>query len=335
MEIPATWTGTEGHYLHGPTVPEHVRASLADLICELEAAQVDGLDSRRNEFRDSCRVTDTGRTLADLSERMRVERRILEMRFELLVAVQVQRAGVLVRMRADTPDFDCRYRGLEFGVEATTRARPEVASALHGFLEAGLYEGPDVQVVLNRTSERLYTKSPEEIRRVAERILAQIEANQSAARSPYSIPVPELRLTASVWPGCGIGPGLRVAYQAMHTLDDGAWEHHRRLASMQIRDKVKEKARKTYDKPSIVVLDVSRLGEVGRSDDAAWTEALTAELHACDLGSVGGVLVVRTVLTSRAIVPLAWRGEPDLLQAAGAVLGGEQLRPSVRRPSRT
>jgi hypothetical protein len=212
----------EGHYLHGPTVPEHVRASLADLIFELEAAQVDGLDSRRNEFRDSCRVTDTGQTLADLSERMRVERRILDMRFELLVAVQVQRAGVLVQMRADTPDFDCRYRDLEFGVEATTRARAEVASALHGFLEAGLYEGPDVQVVLNPTSERLYTKSPEEIRRVAERILAQIEANQSAARSPYSIPVPELRLTAFLWPGCGIGPGLRVAYQAMHTLDDGA-----------------------------------------------------------------------------------------------------------------
>jgi hypothetical protein len=53
----------------------------------------------------------------------------LHLRFELVVAAQLQRAGALSRIRSDTPDFDCQWGEHQFGVEVTTRARDEVGAA--------------------------------------------------------------------------------------------------------------------------------------------------------------------------------------------------------------
>lgn len=325
MEIPEAWTGPQGHYTQHAGVPADVRASLAELIDELERGAVAGLPARRTEFRAAGQVLPDDHTQAAAFDRVDAFHRILEIRFELLVAAQLQRAGVLVRMRTDTPDFDCQVGGLDFGVEATTRARAEVASALHGYLEAALVDGPDLRITLHRTGERLYTKSPAEVRECASR-LAETVTQMIAADTPFSIPVPELALTAFVAPGIGLGtPGLRVTYESPPTWDDSWWGHHLKYASMQVRDTIARKGAKTYDKPSIVVIDVSRLGEVSRSSDAAWHTALTAELASTDFGNAGGVLVVRTVLTSRDIIALAWRGSDALRPAMAAVLGGDQF----------
>src|SRR5579859_6304556 len=98
MHVPATWTGSDGHYLHQPDVPQHIHTALADLIVDLEAMQVDGLAMRRADFRDGCRLTTSASGLAGVADRDRIERRILEMRFELLVGLRLSLAGLLNRM---------------------------------------------------------------------------------------------------------------------------------------------------------------------------------------------------------------------------------------------
>jgi hypothetical protein len=45
----------------------------------------------------------------------------------------------------------------EFGVEGDRPARPEAASARHDLLERGLWDGPDVGVVLIRSGQLLFS----------------------------------------------------------------------------------------------------------------------------------------------------------------------------------
>ncbi len=83
----------------------------------------------------------------------------------------------------------------------------------------------------------------------------------------------------------------------------------------------------TYRLPSIVVLDVSRLGWAGQAIAGAWTGKFQDMLDTCELGNLGGVLVVRSELRSVSLEPLCWRGdtEPALAAAVAAVLLDGQM----------
>ena len=116
-----------------------VRAGIAELIADLEAAGPEGLDGMRRRFRDLRRMDSATATT-----------RLLDARFELLVASQLARAGALQRIRADTPDFDCRWERSALGVEDTTRAREEIGSALERAMEQGQWGDADVHVTLTR-----------------------------------------------------------------------------------------------------------------------------------------------------------------------------------------
>jgi hypothetical protein len=98
------------------------------------------------------------------------------------------------------------------------------------------------------------------------------------------------------------------------------------MAALQIKDSIEKKGRKTYALPSIVVLDVSRLGAAGREPaDASWMGKFQDVLDACELGNLSGALVVRSELLSENLHPLCWRGEESLAAAAAAaLLGGRQ-----------
>jgi hypothetical protein len=120
------------------------------------------------------------------------------------------------------------------------------------------------------------------------------------------------------------GPGMRVTYEL--PLRDDQQEHPRKMAALQIKDPAKEKGRKTYGLPSIVVLDVSRLGSPELVPaDASWTGKLQEVLDACELGNLGGALMVSSELTSDLLQPLCWRGEEPLARAAAAALLGDQI----------
>jgi hypothetical protein len=139
------------------------------------------------------------------------------------------------------------------------------------------------------------------------------------------VPIPELGLTAMLHPAGPVsGSGMRVTYEPLQTAEE--WEYHWLMAALQTKDTIEEKGRKTYGLPSIVVLDVSRLGSAGQMPaEASWTRKFQDVLDACELGNLGGVLEVRSQLTSEALEPLCWRGDDSLALAAGAVLLGGQL----------
>jgi hypothetical protein len=287
-----------------------ILAGIAELITGLETAGPEGLDGMRRRFRDLGR-TDNATAITQL----------LDMRFELLVASQLAGAGALQRIRADTPDFDCRWDGADLGVEATTRAREEIGSALERAMEQGQWGDADVQVTLTRTGKLLFSEPPELITEISERVIAQInEAIAAAAPERLkhgNIPIPEFGLNAVWTVGTGIGfPGARVAYQSTLTFTEQEWEHHWKMAALQVKDTVERKGKKNYQSPSIVVVDISRLGETSRLLDTGAVARYQQILDDCNLGNLRGALLVRTTLTSRAIEPLGTRIEDSAQLAA-------------------
>lgn len=328
MEVPATWTGQAGHLLHEPWVPPWFRDGLAVLITELEAAGPPGLGDRRTAFRQQGQVAGSG-VLSALPQRESSWAQMLEQRAELLVGVQLHRAGVLRRMGKETPDFECRWQRTDFGVEVTTRARSEAASAMHDMLETGLEDGPDVSVTLTRTAKLLFSEDPVKTATIADQVITRIkEMATAAAGQPLSgrIPIPELGLAAMVHDGGPLsGPGRRVTYESLLTEDQ--WDYHWKMAAFQIKDTVEKKGRKAYALPSILVLDVSRLGYAGQVPAGPWAARFQDALDGCDLGNLGGVLVTRSQLNSEVLQALCWRGELTraLAMAVGAVLSGSQM----------
>jgi hypothetical protein len=103
------------------------------------------------------------------------------------------------------------------------------------------------------------------------------------------------------------GPGMRVAYESVLTRDQ--WDHHWKMATLQIKDTIEKKGRKAYALPSTLVLNISRLGYAGQVPARPWIAEFQHVLDGCDIGNLGGVLMTRSQLTSEALEALCWRGE--------------------------
>jgi hypothetical protein len=88
------------------------------------------------------------------------------------------------------------------------------------------------------------------------------------------------------------------------TFTEEEWEHHWKMAALQVKDTVEGKGKKKYESPSIAVVDISRLGETSRLLGADGIARYQQILDDCNLGNLRGALLVRTTLTSRAIEPL-------------------------------
>lgn len=346
MELPAGWTGPS-HVLHEPWMQQWFRDDLAALIRELEDSGAPGLDGKRRAFRQQGLIDNGSAKSQQQPPVVRQEQAmaaLLNQRIELLVGAQLSRAGVLTRMRDDSPDFEVQWGSTEFGVEVTTRARPEAAQALQGVLERGLWDGPDVLVTLRRSGTPLFSLPPEKIAEIGNRVVTEItervaEGGDQAVSG--TVPAPELELSADFQAAPDVSwPGQRVSYQSL--LGDDESDHHWKMAAKMIKDTIeKEKADTDYSLPSILVLDISRLGNAGKMPPGVrsvadlftgakkepWTTEFQAELNKCNLGKLKGVLIVRSNLRSQTIEPLCWRGEesPATSAAVQAVCLGDKM----------
>lgn len=337
MNIPATWTGSGGHVLLEPWVPSQIRDGFAELITELEAVAPAGLANTRRAFRTRGQVGQQPQgTMTPSQLQVNAIDGLLNLRFELLVAAQLLRAGALTQIRPDTPDFDCHWGNYDFGVEVTTRARDEVGAALEQAMERALWDGPTVKVTLTRSGRLLFSESPAKIAAISDRIVAQISAAAAQCTTQPSfgdVPVPELGLTAKWHSDTGFSmPGARVVYESVMTFTAEEWQYHWAMATRQVQDTIEEKGSKTYSMPSIAVVDVSRLGETSRLLSGEAIEKYRGVLDQSRLGNLHGALLVRTTLTSRVIEPLCWRGDETALRAIGAVVLGEYGKPLVESP---
>jgi hypothetical protein len=334
VDVPVTWTGPRGHLLHESWTPPWIRDGLTALISELEAAAPPGLDHTRAAFRSQGQLTKLG-SLSPVQRRDTAISRLLDQRVELLVAMKLAHAGILTKISSGTPDFECSWQGREFGIEVTTRARLDVGAAMHNLLEEGLRGEPNIEVILARTGQPLFSKDPDELAAIAERIVTAIkERVAAAAGEPLAggIPIPELGLTAMLHSVVS-DPGMRVTYES--PLTEEQWDHHWRMAALQIKDSIEKKGRKTYALPSIVVLDVSRLGAAGQMPaEASWMGRFQNILDTCELGNLDGAVVMRSELVTENVHPLCWRGEESLVAATvAALLDGRPLVPPAGTPS--
>ena len=237
------------------------------------------------------------------------------------------RADVLTKISKETPDFECSWKGNEFGIEVTTRARREAGLAMHDLLEKGLSDGPDVGVTLIRSGKLLFSEDPAKTAAIAaDQVVTAIKERVHGRGGPASHrqhPDPRSRAHRHA-------ARRRARLRAGHAgdlrapLTDEQREHHWKMAALHIKDPIEKKGRKTYGLPSIVVLDVSRLGSAGQAPaDASWTGKFQDVLDACELGNLNGALVVRSELMSELLQPLCWRGEESLAAAAAVLLGGQ------------
>jgi hypothetical protein len=337
VNLPMSWTGQSRHVLTEPWAPPQIVDSFERLIAELDAAPVPGLATTRRAFRAQGEIDAGSATFLALPESQRIAiamEQILTLRVELMVAAQLQRAGALAQIRADTPDFVCRSGEGAFGVEVTTRARPEVVEALHGELERGLRDGPDVDVTVERTGALLFSENPAVVAAVSDQLVAYIKDSiASAAGQPYaagSLPVPQLGLTARWTAGTGIGmPGARVVFEDSLMFSADQWTHHWQFAALQVKDTIEKKGKKNYSVPSLVVVDVSRLGETSRWLTDEGIAAFQAVVESCELGNLRGAMLVRSTLTAEAIVPLCQRLDKSVVLAAAAVILGVYAKPLI------
>lgn len=319
LDIPESWA-PESHVLRAPWIPSVVVSGVAASIADLEQAAPNGLDGLRRRFRDAGR--------GDMAV---ASTQILEARFELLVATQLARAGALTRIRSDTPDFDCSWHGSDFGVEATTRAREEVGTALERVMEQAAWDEADVQVTLTRTGKLLFSESPAVIAAASDQVVTLITAEVAGAANGEirhgTVALPELGLNAMWASGTGMGmPGIRVTFQSPLLFTSEEWEYHWNMAAYQVKDTVEGKGRKNYDAPSIVVVDISRLGETSRLLTADGLARYQRIIDDCDLGNLSGALLVRTTLTSQFIEPLCYRADDAVRSAILPLIFGEIAR---------
>ena len=188
-------------------------------------------------------------------------------------------------------------------------------------MEQGQWGDADVHVTLTRTGTLLFSVAPELIAKTSDQVIAQIiEAIAAAGDKGLAhgnIPIPEFGLNAVWTAGAGIGlPGVRVAYQSPLIFTEDEWEHHWKMAAMQVKDTVEDKGKKKYPSPSIAVVDISRLGETSRLLGPDGIARYQQTLDECNLGNLRGVLLVRTTLTSWAIEPLCARFDGPVQLAA-------------------
>ncbi len=116
---------------------------------------------------------------------------------------------------------------------------------------------------------------------------------------------------------------MRVTYEPL--LTDDLWDYHWKMAALQIKDTVEKKGRKTYALPSILVLDVSRLGYAGQMLTEPGIAKFQEQLDSCEFGNLGGVLVVRAT-------ELGDPGRPVLAGLQLARAGAGRRRRAAQQP---
>lgn len=285
VTISPEWIGT-GHLLSQPWIPAEFVANTAALTARLDQRaasphSLGRLASKRRDFRAYGQLPDADAAFDQL----------WRLRSELVVADRLLDAGVEVTIGRETPDPECSWTDWTFGVEITTRHPAEIEYTLRSRLSELGQSGAGCIVYLRRTEPLIFTMPPGAMHSAVERVVQAVIAGDQAV-----VALPEAGFTARIVQGAGILPQAHVATEDMPF--PGHSTSYWSTLARQIITSVQEKASKTYTIPSVLALDISRLGWCGKWPiDVSWTKAFDDVLDKdCTWGPLTGVVLFRSWL---------------------------------------
>jgi hypothetical protein len=198
---------------------------------------------------------------------LRTDHAFMEQRAELLVASMLARAGVAFDFAKDHPDL--LIGNAAAGIEVGTRAL-DSPEALRDLLEQRLTGRPGLSISLDFTGRPL--KLPRlRIEEIAEQIA---ELNPPSAG--MSLAFPDLNLIARLEPISELEPAVATV-----TFDGGLGVNlasHMAEAEREISDKLEEKRRQASKVPTLLLLDLARVGWAWLRTQA-WVPLLRAKLE--------------------------------------------------------
>lgn len=285
--------------------------ALDELLAFLEEVAPIGLPLRRREFST---VRD------DLSG-------LVNLRTELVIAAALARCGTTFEFRKDSPDLELSSG--QFGYEVTCRIRNDILR-IHGQLEDVLFHFPDLTAEI--VPDGRFKFAPEHV----EGIVVAVE-KVAQARRGVTLDFPQAGIKIHLHHDASGRPGARVTWRDVGLDPEDAGYLAAGLRELVTR--IEEKGAKTYAVPTLLVIDITRLGTFARLAAAPIQKALAESRQVVTPNGMLGVAVVRAGYLASNALEVLWATEEDgesdsaiqlLKQAASAsVVGNAHLGSSA------
>lgn len=232
----------------------------------------------------------------------------LNLRFELVIAARFIRYGIPFEFGGKgQPDFRCKIpsTGHTFLVEATTRTKNDVLKLIEEIegCEDHIVGRAEIQIADRRLAIPLEAR--DRVRTQIWETLSRMKPNSSE-----SVPLPELRGSAF----CDRGPqddSISVLLRPLSITDEFVDDIERELFNVLGKE---AKRRQAMVGPTLLVVDVGRLGLAWTTPEGIWETIISRLLIPWDELPYEGIVITLTGLTS-----LTVRGYPFLRPGISAL----------------
>jgi hypothetical protein len=259
----------DDHPLYGPLNPAPFVLAFEGILQPLEEAQPLRLSRKRDAFASA-----------------RTPEAVLEQRAELLAASVLARAEIRFEFGAERPDL--LLAGRTGGIEVGSRALDD-PRALHDQLEVAIAQQEGVQILLT-FDKRLVKLGAENVANIVRAVTEAVWE-----RRDTSLRFDSAGLTVAITTGTGMGPSVVFEGPFFGQPESAALDQHFFEVEREIQNKIDEKARKTYDVPTALLLDFSRVGISWVRPKSVWKTVLSSEF---DLAPFVGLGIMVSTLDS-------------------------------------
>ena len=238
---------SSAHPLHDPAIPEVYLATWDELLRPINKAQPLRIARKREAFR---KITSQAASM--------------EQRSELLAASLFAHAGIAFEFAKDHPDLV--FAGGDWGIEVGSRAIDDPWS-LHAEIKHQTVGLTGLQIILTFDGRPLHLGSGRVVE-IAEEVAAV------ARRGPGSLRFDAVGLTI----GIGAAPFDSVHVSMSGQRLTSELKDHMSEIEQEIDNKIDEKRRQAQKMPTVLLLDISRVGDAFLHLPAVWTDVLKEKL---------------------------------------------------------
>jgi hypothetical protein len=235
---------SSAHPLHDPAIPEVYLAAWDEVLRPINKAQPLRIARKREAFR---KITSQAASM--------------EQRSELLAASLFAHAGIAFEFAKDHPDLV--FAGGDWGIEVGSRAIDDPWS-LHAEIK---HQTVGLKIILTFDGRPLHLGSGRVVE-IAEEVAAV------ARRGPGSLRFDAVGLTI----GIGAAPFDSVHVSMSGQRLTSELKDHMSEIEQEIDNKIDEKRRQAQKMPTVLLLDISRVGDAFLHLPAVWTDVLKEKL---------------------------------------------------------